>query len=44
MTLEEARAQWEDCGCCLIDDNWDDLQDLEVVKDSDYLLAEGIYA
>jgi hypothetical protein len=41
MTLEQARAQWDDCGCCLINLNWDDLEKLEEVKDCDYLLGDS---
>jgi hypothetical protein len=40
MTLAEARSQWDADGCCLINGNWDDLTDLEQVKDYDYLLGE----
>ena len=41
MTLDEARAQWMDCGCCLADGNWHQLTDLDEVRDMDYLLGEG---
>ena len=41
MTLAEARAQWDDCGCCLVNVNWDDLIDLDEVKSMDWLLDEG---
>ncbi|MGO4583621.1 hypothetical protein AB4Z38_07000 [Arthrobacter sp. 2RAF6] len=42
MTLEEARAQWEPCGC-LVNGNYDDLTLLDQVRDMDYLLGEGDY-
>ena len=41
MTLAAARAQWDDCGCCLVNGNWDDLIDLDEVKSMDWLLDEG---
>jgi len=42
MTLEQARAQWDDdCGCCLVDGNWHDLALLDEVKECDYLLGES---
>lgn len=40
MDIETARAQWGECGCCLINGNWDDLTELDSVKDADYLLNE----
>ena len=41
MTLDEARSQWDECGCCLVNGNWDALLDLEEVKSMDWLLDEG---
>lgn len=40
MTLDEARAQWADCGCCLRNGNWGDLELLNEVQDMDYLLND----
>jgi hypothetical protein len=44
MSLDEARGQWDDCRCCLINGNWHQLTDLNEVRDMDYLLGEGDYA
>jgi len=41
MSLDEARAQWDDCGCCLVHGNWDALVDLEVVREMDFLSGDG---
>ena len=40
MTLEQARAQWDDCGCCLVDGNYEDLSRLDEIQDIDFLLGE----
>ena len=42
MDLATARAQWTECGCCLVNGNWEDLLDLEAVREADYLLDEPI--
>jgi len=44
MDLEQARAQWDSSGSGLVNGNWHDLVDLEVVSDMDYLLCEGRYS
>jgi len=40
MTLEQARNQWDDCGCCLINGNWDDFAGLTRIRDLNFLLGE----
>lgn len=40
MTLDEARSQWDDCGCCLVNGNWHELELLNEVRDMDYLLGD----
>jgi hypothetical protein len=41
MSLSEAREQWDEDGCCLLNGNWHNLPDLEIVKDADWLLDES---
>ena len=40
MTLEQAHAQWDDCGCCLVNGNWEDFARLEEIRECDFLLGE----